>query len=80
MEDATVIWICCIAITVSGGVRHTFIEPYLHVIQEIAVIPEIGVERHDPQLRILWMIDAISSIMRASFHRGGGSDPVILLP
>lgn len=51
-----------------------------HVIQEITLVPEIGIEGNDLQFRVRRMIDAVSSIVHARFVGGGGADPIVLLP
>jgi hypothetical protein len=53
---------------------------HLHVIQQIAMIPEISVECDDPQFRVCRMIDGVSSVVNASLHGSFSADPIVLLP
>lgn len=60
--------------------KHLEQQLHSHVIQEIASVPEIGVEGNDLQFRVRRVIDAVSSIVHTGLVGGGGADPVVLLP
>ncbi len=62
------------------SLSHRRLETCLHEVQEVRLVPEISIQRNDPQLWIDRMVDAVGCIVHASLIGGFRRDPVVLLP
>lgn len=64
--------------SVSFGLPHPKLD--LHVVEQVASVPEIRVDGDDSELGVLGMVDAVCTIMHPGFVGSFGRDPIVLLP